>query len=242
MNDYDINPKTPYLIQRIELSGDSRYVNGRKHKVDYRKLSKVLGDVPDKYDGQACENAEEMQKIRRTFMKYDNMGSAEFEFGALPRAYWKFLHAFKSGNGHVERVDMWGGVNGDTEKFWIFAPNSTMQVAKDFLLHVCNGVYQNGVARMHLKEGLRFDRALFPNLKSLDGRPRDSYVVNERLNNEMNYCGWFDLDNSYFIFWDRPDIAQAFSVIHGFGDVRGLESKVIDIREGCKKETAAVHN
>lgn len=223
-------PKKPYLVQRIELAGEVRGRNGKKTKVDYRKIKCVHGGVPEVYDGRAVNNAEESGDMRKQFMSYDYMGSSEFEWGAVPRAYWRFLRAFDKKEGSLKVVDMLESVHGQKERFYIFAPNATMDMAVAFLKYVCMSVVKEGRCYMGLKEGLRLDAVLFHETPMND-RTRDQYYIKARNKNDFDHVGWFDLDNAYYIFWDRGDIAQAFSNLHDFGDILSLEAEEVDFRK-----------
>ena len=59
-----------------------------------------------------------------------------------------------------------------------------------------------------------------------------SGMKKDRTKNELDLIGWFDLDNCFNIIWDRGDIAQAFSNLHGFGNVLNLETEIYDVRDG----------
>jgi len=118
------------------------------------------------------------------------------------------------------------------EKFWVFAPKNTVHVATAFLKLVSHIASHQGYARIGLKEGLGFDSALFPKNKRTDGFDRDSYAMRKRRENTLDQIGWFDLDNCYYIFWDRGDIAQAFSNLHDFGNVLNLEVETYNLHEG----------
>ena len=230
MND-TIEPHIPYLVQRIELASAIRGRNGKKRKIDYRDIKCVHGGIPAEYDRKAVNDSEASQAMRSKFMSYAYMGSSEFEWGAIPQAYWRFLRAFEKGEGTIQAVELSTGVEGESEKFRIFAPKSTVEIAKAFLKLVSYSIYTKGTAYLGLKETLGFDQALFPTAKRLDGEYRSSYRLDARKKNELDEIGWFDLNNCYFIFWDRSDIAQAFSNLHDFGDIHPLETEVINFRK-----------
>lgn len=63
-------------------------------------------------------------------------------------------------------------------------------------------------------------------------RARD---IEQMRNNELSHIGWLDLDNDYFVFWKRQDIAQAFSNLHDFGDVLSMQSELIDVSGSGQK-------
>lgn len=236
-----IEPSKPYLVQRVTLGSEARSRRGpnahphaplKTSKIDYRKIKCVHGGVPTVYEKSAVNDPEAMTNARRGIYGYEYMGSAEFEFGAVPFAYWRFLRAFERGDGVIKRIEIYDPKTEQVEKFWVFAPKNTVHVATAFLKLVSHLASHQGYARIGLKEGLGFDSALFPKNKGTDGFDRDSYAMRERRENTLDQIGWFDLDNCYYIFWDRGDIAQAFSNLHDFGNVLNLEVETYNLHEG----------
>jgi hypothetical protein len=236
-----IVPKQPYLVQRIVLGSDAKSKRGpnanpnaplKTSKIDYRKVKCVHGGVPSTYDKKAVNDPEAAMAARKGIYNYDYMGSSEFEWGAVPLAYWKFLRAFDLGNGIIKRIEINNPSTGEIEKFWIFAPKNTVNVATAFLRIVCHLAAQQGYARIGLKEGLRLDAALFPKNNPDDSMGRHSFAIKDRAENTFDQIGWFDLDNCYYIFWDRGDIAQAFSNLHNFGNVLNLDVETYNLHEG----------
>lgn len=234
-----IEPTKPYLVQRLTLghSTRSKIPDNPNHprivrKIDYRKVKCVHGGIPSHYEKAAVNEPEKMREVRKEIYSFDYMGSAEFEFGALPYANWKFLRAFERGDGIIKRIEIRDSKTGQSEKFWVFAPKNTLRIAIALIRLVSYHAIYWGHARISLKEGLGFDSALFPQSKGLDGFDRHSYRIEDRTKNELDLIGWFDLDNCFNIIWDRGDIAQAFSNLHGFGNVLNLETEIYDVRDG----------
>lgn len=232
MND-TIKPSKPYLVQRITLGRDARSTQAHRRapyktsKIDYRKVKCVHGGIPATYEKKAVNDTDAMLEARRGIYNYDYMGSSEFEWGAVPFAYWRFLRAFERGDGIVKRIEI-TAPTGESEKFWVFSPKNTVHVATAFLRIVCHLASTDGYTRLGLKEGLRLDSVLFPNSRT----NRDSFAMRDRLENNYDQIGWFDLDNCYYIIWDRGDIAQAFANLHEFGNVLNLEIETYNLHEG----------
>jgi hypothetical protein len=223
-------PKRPYLLQRIDLAGEAQNTNNRKNKIDYRTVKCVHGGVPDTYANSAINNVEEHKKMRSRFMSYDYMGSSEFEWGAVPQSYWRFLHSFKHGFGEIKVVDLYEGYHGQQERFWIFAPKSTMPVAVSLLKLIGMNVFAKGQAYLQTKEHLGgIVDCLFPETKPAGASMMRERDIEQMRNNELSHIGWMDIDNDYFVFWKRQDIAQAFSNLHDFGDVLSTQSELIDV-------------
>ena len=216
------NFKNPWLIQRLDLTNETANKNGRRQKIDYRKIKKAnYGKAPETYDGKAVENPDALKEVRSRFMTYDYMGAAEFEFGALPRCMWRMISVMDKGELIIQKIEFKYGQ--DKEVFWIFAVSKTSnEVAKAFIEYVCRSVITRGRCYGLTKETLGFDQVLFPSVKRADGSSIERESWYNR--NDVDTFGWLDIDNDWIAIWDRPDIAQAFANMHGLGDVLALDA------------------
>lgn len=210
-----VTPSAPYCLQRLETAQASQV------RVDYEKIKCVYGEAPAKYDGRAVTNVEAFGEQRKDVFSYDYMGSAEFEFGALPKANWIWARYVDAKDIGIQAVTYSVPGCTDSESFWIFAPNPVLGLARRTLDYIAHNTAVAGSC-YGFKESLYFLENMFPNnpkLKSKFSRGSEHWD---------SYCGYFDIDNCCYVFWKRQDIAEAFARMWGLTSVLDLVSENAD--------------
>jgi hypothetical protein len=185
---------TPYLIQRLESP---------------------RGYVSPFSFGGALRNGgftKEAMDILNQILSFDYMGSAEFEWGALPECFkrisedkreWveeelKLKYKLKS------KWDLRDGMTKEEGNvvFHIYAPKEIIEDVKTFISDAVKDEWKN-----NLKESLYFSSAL---TKLING------VTEGRIN------GWVDIENDYFFFIDKT---MHDNVVKLFTGIRNNQEK-----------------
>lgn len=159
-----------YLIQRL----------GPKHKTQFmKKAEQVFGG------GMMRINPEGWEVLQSLF-SVEYMGSAEFEFGALPKSLLEFSHDKK-----------------DLIEFELqLAHNPAVPVYV-----VCRHQHREGVVerleklakrQLRLKEMTNFEAVMDPHKEERQHQPTT--------------CGWYELDNGFFFFTDKVMATRTFNL------------------------------
>lgn len=176
--------KTPYLIQRLK-------------KPYEQPEPSLLVSMIEGLSGTSLPKA--VADALRSVMRFDYMGSAEFEFGTVPAALKKTatsIESYIAGRMNLEASEI-GFRKMNEGRFNPPTENKTVY-------YFCHKDHQNNVMEtiralakdafsIRLKELTYFDEAL------LDRIPDKRYAVDV----DFRPVGWFDLDNCYFFFTDE---------------------------------------
>lgn len=127
-------------------------------------------------------NKEFMDVIRPIF-EFDYMGSAEFEFGAVPEAMQFIVNQAREKN-----LDAGIVLVGDNEPVYVICPVPYVDEA-------CRRIKQMRKGELRLKESTMLDRYF-------EGGPW-SKVKGKPDPSDQRICGWIEIDNGFMFFTDR---------------------------------------
>lgn len=113
---------------------------------------------------------------------FDYMGSAEFEFGAVPKAIDAIAKGFGEGNGVTGEIK----ING-VPVYYLTHKN----VEKETIRCIEDLAKDPYITKIRLKEWTNFGDAI----AARNGNKPDKYA--------MDYIGWIELDNNFIFFVDK---------------------------------------
>jgi hypothetical protein len=171
-------PNRVYLIQRLEKPAKSG----------------IFGDNPFAFGGGLRNGglSEDAMALLRRILAFDYMGSAEFEFGAVPKALQTLAKAA------VDRKVVAKTITVDTVPVYVLAPADYM----DYVEAVIRADYEGGPESPRLKQGTRFRDAI-------------KIAKGDDVRFPTRVCGWLELDNGFMYFTDREmfeGVAALFEV------------------------------
>lgn len=123
--------------------------------------------------------SEDAMKLLRPIFSFDYMGSAEFEFGAIPETFRRIAT-------HIKEYSTWE-ININKKPVYVIGASKF----KGNIDETINKVSKN---KIHLKEYAGLDHAL----------DLDKYSKNR----ECRYIGWLELDNGFMFFIDKTTFEQ----------------------------------
>lgn len=171
-------PNNTRLIQRLEKPAKSGIFAGKDNPFAFG------GGLRN---GGLSDDA--MSLIREVFA-FDYMGSAEYEFGAVPEGLTKVAKAAQDGLLTAKTIKITG------VPVYIIARADQM----DDVIDVIRADHKGGPQAPNLKQATRFWQAVSGN---------DDVASNCRI------CGWLELDNGFFYFTDEEmfkGVADLFEV------------------------------
>lgn len=163
----------PWLVQRL-----NKPANWIEQKDDFEK-----GLIVNK---GLCEK---VGKVFEQIMSFDYMGSAEFEWGALPKSLEVCIEYAKDNNLMACEIDV-VSKKGNVKPVY----------------YICHSDIEDGVLKWIKKVG--FDN--FHHYCKESVRLEDA--IDEK---EYSRCGWYDLENRFWFFTDRKmflNVKKLFSV------------------------------
>lgn len=122
-------------------------------------------------NGGLSENA---MKLLRPIFSFDYMGSAEFEFGAIPKS---FQHIAKN----IKDYGTWE-INLNSTPLYIIGNKATMRETTERIQELAEN-------KIHCKEYTGLDHALG--------------LCEYQKSRPCNYIGWLELDNNFLFFIDK---------------------------------------
>jgi hypothetical protein len=177
---------TPYLVQRIMRSNV-------EHDPDAVRQFSLGGDLTNK----AC-----------FFMEFDYMGSAEFEYGVVPKV-------LKKVRDEPDNTTFSLTLKGKPKVLWESQVDKNLVKSvektvfcvckssdKDSLIEWINLAASGKEAR--LKEISYFQSGLFGDVKTTNRYPSGRIRNKPKSSHEDSpYCGWLDVDNGWFVTTDE---------------------------------------
>ena len=133
--------------------------------------------------------SKDAMSLLKPIFSFDYMGSAEFEFGELPKCFRRIAQKGKEwicdevSNKFSVKTSFknYSKMSGEAT-IYIYAPKDKMDDIKDYIKKAIKDEYC-----VHLKEGLRLHNSCLESLNDKDVRIR----------------GWVDIENDYFFFIDK---------------------------------------
>jgi hypothetical protein len=172
----------PYLIQRM-----TKPRRGKDGKVFVNPFNFGGGYVNGGFTDKAWE-------IIKEIVAFDYMGSAEFEFGDLPRSF------FQIAKNHTDYMAFWLLINSTPVHFIC---------RKDMQTIVIEWLKKLSLGKCHLKEASHFQRAV----GNLDKWDQD-YLDREKKKDPtftphwMQTIGWIDIEHHFMFFTDKEIYEQ----------------------------------
>lgn len=212
-----LNPSSPYLLQRLECAYESKELVGFDKDDFEAKIKCIHGGIPAKYESKAVNNIEAFMAQRKRIFSYDYMGSAEFEFGSVPRANWIFARYADKQDVRIQHVKYSAAGSAILESFWVFAPTPVAGVANNTLDFIAHHTAQSGNCygfkeHLHIPDGMFTDKPMQHRATSL----------------VEHTCGYFDIKNCCYVFWKHRHIAEAFARMWGLGSVFDIQAEERD--------------
>ena len=129
---------------------------------------------------------EEGYRVLNQIFTFDYMGSAEFEFGIVPKAIDAIAKGFIEGNGVTGEIKIDG-----VPVYYLTHKNAE----KETIRRIEDLSKDPYVTKIRLKEWTNFDDAI---------AARNGRLVNKRgLDLAMDCIGWIELDNNFMFFVDK---------------------------------------
>jgi len=195
-----MTPKTPYLILRICYPYNPLEFPSPEKAKEYRSYY-----LKDK--SQITPN-EERSRFINTALRCDYMGSAEFEFGAVPKAFREMAQAGSRGELVETEITFSGNpsVFGGNDahplatvretKTWLLCPKNYVE----FLRPLLQEMSQHDIANTFRTKEVPYLR------KGLFGEISTNYKTDKLEWKTGNFVGWFDLDNLWFLTKDHSQL------------------------------------
>lgn len=127
--------------------------------------------------------SENVMKLLRPIFSFDYMGSAEFEFGVVPKA---FQHIVKN----IKDYGTWG-INLNSKPLYVIGYKSATR-------EITERIQELAKNKIHCKEYTGIDHAL-ELYEYQKGQP-------------CNYIGWLELDNNFLFFIDKDAFEKTASL------------------------------
>lgn len=202
-------PVRPYLLYPIEPHHDFR-----DRHIDTRKIPNVFGSIDPVYDRRACKNPEEFTAERKKYFTYVDPCYAEFEFGALPQALYRFGAELVSGRVKPHRYRFsWRAKPRDINQeqdIYVLTPDFSAATAWRLVWYMMQEITIRG------KEHI-YDFKSTPNCHyKWFAQTREIKSMWSR----TSECGFFDLENLFWVV-DRKDVFVALGKLYG---IEGLDS------------------
>jgi len=158
----------PFLIQRLQKP--------------YKTESSIFKDDNAFSFGCGYKNGglnPEVMKMLKPIFRFDYMGSAEFEFGALPKAFQKLLlHRVNNISSEITCTTQ----KGNTAQVYIICKKDDLAEIQSYLQAKANDEYMKN---LHTKEHVGLQDVIDDS-----SRHRD-------------VCGWIELDTCFMFFTDK---------------------------------------
>ncbi len=156
----------PFLIQRLQKSFPEHL---------------IFKDVNDFSFGCGYKNgglSSEIMKMLKPIFRFDYMGSAEFEFGALPKAFQKLmLHRENNVSSEITCTTQ----KNNSAQVYIICKSEDLIEISAYLQAKANNEYMKN---MHTKERVGLQD-----------------VINKSSHRDV--CGWIELDTGFMFFTDK---------------------------------------
>ena len=184
-----------YLVQRLEKPRQPRVVAGKKV---YNPFSFGGGYKNGGLSDQA------MDMLREIF-SFDYMGSAEFEFGAVPKTLNEMAKDHKEFEKYTMTIK-----SKDVRDPWR-AKDKGIVWPKEFKIHIfCRAKHREGVEHF-IREDLK-DKARLKEVTMLSSALKATEDYNK------DRCGWLELDNGFFYFTDEGMCDKVVALLKGVPD------------------------
>jgi len=125
---------------------------------------------------------------------FDYMGSAEFEFGAVPKAIDAIAKGFAEGNGTTGQIVIDG-----VPVYYLTHKN----VEKETVKRIEDLAKDPYITKIRLKEWTGFGDAI----SARTGKKEDEYA--------MEWIGWIELDNCFMFFVDKEAFEKVKMMVEG---------------------------
>ena len=173
--------KSTYLVQRLQ------------------KPYPGCENNPFVFGGGLCRGGmnETAYKLLNQIFRFDYMGSAEFEFGAVPTSIGKIVDYFNAGNGVTGEMK----VCGIPVYYLCFKGNEN---------EVKERIKELGTnpRKYRTKESIFFDEALAARVPAnVVPEKKDKYKF------YLDYIGWLELDNDFMFFLDKEAFDKLITLI-----------------------------
>lgn len=136
----------------------------------------IFKDNPFSFGGGLINGglSKEAMDLLRPIFSFDYMGSAEFEFGAVPKSLDHIIKNIKEYNARTIKIAK--------QPVYVIAPAALSEKIDELLNQLAKD-------KIHCKESVNFDSAL----------GLDKYFPKEK----CNTIGWLELDNHFMFFVDE---------------------------------------
>ena len=153
-----------------------------------KKPFKGNADNPFNFGGGLLRGGmnEEGYRALNQIFTFDYMGSAEFEFGAVPKAIEAIAKGFAEGNGVTGKIIIDG-----VSIYYLTHKNAEKETVK----RVEDLAKDPYITKIRLKEWTAFGDAI----AARNGKMKDA----QRIPYAMEHIGWIELDNCFMFFVDK---------------------------------------
>ena len=158
-----------------------------------KKPYKGNADNPFNFGGGLLRGGmnEEGYRALNQIFTFDYMGSAEFEFGAVPKAIDDIAKGFGEGNGVTGEIKIDG-----VPVYYLTHKNAE----KETIQRIEDLAKDPFITKIRLKEWTNFQDAI---------AARNGTLVNKRgLDLAMDCIGWIELDNNFVFFIDKESFEK----------------------------------
>lgn len=195
----------PYLLQRLKKPFEIKKEENEKENL-IKKLATAFSFGGGLVNGGLSDQA--MDKLSKIW-RYDYMGSAEFEWGAVPKSLERMANKQKTlVTGQVT-------VNAKT-RVWGKAKSQIVE-RKGTVLYVCQDSFESDVREWIHKLANPTDNHL---LTKESVNLAESLVENEY---HKDTVGWHDISNDYLFFTDNK-------MYFGFCELFGIEPVKVEVQ------------
>jgi hypothetical protein len=197
-----VEPTKPWLLQRLEYTDMTWACNTEDRQ------KKMLADIDVAHTIQILtENDNNLRELFRQTLNFSYAGSAEFEFGAIPKCM-ELFRATKQDHVHITLEVAIADKNDKrvTETFYMFGPCQTIHTMQYALLQELwtkfspTGCGTLATLRFKARSGIGDSTSgLYVSQGFNNGWEFDHYKGPK----SSDQVGVLDLDNACFCFWDR---------------------------------------